>query len=165
MSSNITLPLTYHSMPMWPLLRTIFFIIDPILFIVAAVYLKTVVGFEHYWTLLFLAALTPALGIIILKHMNVGSVTVEKHIVTIKPERVLNFASRLPEGEFSMAAFSHITTKRVDGKHGPSFYVELVFADDTNKTLPVAHSQNHIHAEETAQSLAPLIGKPFRKSA
>lgn len=163
-SEMVTLPLTYETTKIWPLLSALFFIVDPILFTGIALYLKTELQFEQYWALFIPAAMTPLAGLVFLRMMKIGTVTVDRHLVQSKPVKVLGFSSRLPEREFSMAEFSHLTIRVVTSRHSVSYYIDLVHAADDAFSVPIASKNTKQEASAHAQVLATLLHKPFKDS-
>lgn len=158
----ITLPLTYENTALWPLLSALFFIVDPILFTGIAFYMKSELQFEQYWALLIPAALTPVAGLVFLRFSSFGTVTVDRHLVQTKPVKALGFSSCLPEREFSMAEFSHITLRAVQSKHSTTYFIDLVHATDAACSVPIAAKNTQQDATEHAHVLATLLHKPFK---
>jgi hypothetical protein len=161
-TNDLTLPLTIQHGKSWRMMRIIF-IIDALLMVAVALYLKMVLNFAFYWILFVAILFVFPVALLVFRALKVGTVTVDRFQVKSDPAHLLGFPSSLPDLDRPMTEFSQISLTKIHAKHG-AFYIPILdHGSDAKLSLPLGPAQKHDAAIQFARNLSSLINIPFKE--
>ncbi len=159
-ANELTLPITFKSGEGWQFIKWAFLTHIPLIGLVSYI-LYSVVKTDLYWVPLIVAALDIPASMIVFNLMKVGSITIDKFIVTTKPDTYFGIQSALPAAEINTAEFEKIRFETIIYR-GTRYAISLIHKDQkTNFKLCMGYKGDEMLRK--AETLATLLQKPLEK--